>query len=338
MILCLFCNQIQITNGLRSGYNHRTNLHEEITTNYIMNNDTEKSTILGFTFVVLATAFWAISGILISHIIARTGISSAGLAFWRDFFTFLTLGAVLLITDRKAFRIERVDIPWLAGLGALSIGFFHILWNYTVVVNGVSIATIIQCNAPIFVTFMSYFIFRESLNWQKILALVASVIGTILITDISQVSSHTVTTMGLIAGLGSAIAYGTFSLFSKKLQGNYKPLTILFYVFAFASLTLLPAEIIVKDPFPTASWLEFAFLITFPTITGFGLYSQGLKYLDAGVASITAMTEIPFAAIFAYFFLAERLSFIQILGGLFVVLGVVLVTQARRRHRLRVIR
>ena len=303
-----------------------------------MTSETDKPKIIGLTLVVLATAFWASSGILISGIVADTGITSVGLAFWRDLFTFFTLGAVLLVTDRKAFRIQRVDIPWLGALGALSIGLFHIMWNYAVLANGVSIATIIQCNAPIFVTFMSALVFGEKLTRQKILALVSAVVGTILITDISQVSTNSVTSMGLIVGLGSAIAYGTFSLFSKKLRGDYKPLTILFYVFAFASLTLLPIEAVARDPFPIKAGFQLAILIAFPTIIGFGLYSQGLKYLDAGVASITAMTEIPFASVFAFFFLAERLSFIQILGGLFVVFGVVLVTQTRKRFRTRVIR
>lgn len=304
----------------------------------VINSKVERSPVIGFFLVVLATAFWAISGILISHIVAATGINSIGLAFWRDLFTFFTLGLVLLIYDRKAFRINRADLPWLAALGAFSIGMFHIMWNYTVLVNGVSIATIIQCNAPIFVTFMSFMVFSEPLNWQKILALVFSVIGTIFITDISQVSTHTVTLMGLIVGLGSAIAYGTFSLFSKKLKGDYKPLTILFYVFAFASLTLLPLELVVQEPFPIKAWWLLALLIAFPTITGFGLYSQGLKYLDAGVASITATTEIPFAAILSYIFLAERMSVLQMLGGLFIIFGVVLVTQGRRRVRRKVIR
>jgi len=48
------------------------------------------------------------------------------------------------------------------------------------------------------------------------------------------------------------------------------------------------------------------------------------------VASITATTEVPFAAIMAYIFLNERLNLYQIMGALCVIAGVILVSLPRR--------
>jgi drug/metabolite transporter (DMT)-like permease len=54
-----------------------------------------------------------------------------------------------------------------------------------------------------------------------------------------------------------------------------------------------------------------------------------LGHLQASVAAITANSEVPFAAILAYFILNERLDGWQIFGAVLVILAVVLVSLPR---------
>ncbi len=72
--------------------------------------------------------------------------------------------------------------------------------------------------------------------------------------------------------------------------------------------------------------LTFAGFILITTIGGYALYATGLRRLPASVASIAAMAEVPFAAAFGYLFLGDRLSPVQVLGGLVVVSAVALLT------------
>jgi drug/metabolite transporter (DMT)-like permease len=44
--------------------------------------------------------------------------------------------------------------------------------------------------------------------------------------------------------------------------------------------------------------------------------------LSAGVVTIVAMSEIVFSAILAYLFLGEKLTFIEIMGALVIVVGI----------------
>jgi drug/metabolite transporter (DMT)-like permease len=53
------------------------------------------------------------------------------------------------------------------------------------------------------------------------------------------------------------------------------------------------------------------------------MYLQGMKYIQAGIASILVMSEILFAGVYAWFLLGERLKLVQMLGALFVMAGVV---------------
>jgi drug/metabolite transporter (DMT)-like permease len=288
--------------------------------------------LVGFLLVVLATASWSTSGIFINWTVGDGNFTPVTLAFWRDLTTFLVLFVGIGLVKPSLLRVAKKDLPWLIMMGMISIGSFHVLWNMNVLVNGAAVATVLQCNAPIFVTVIAWLAWREPFSGRKIAAIVLAVIGILLISRLDQLSGMTLTVEGIVVGLLSAITYGTFSIFGKRLSGSYDMWTILVYVFGFATLTLLPfqAGSSVPWPVPFEAGLSFAALILVPTIAGFGLYTMALKRLQASVAAITATTEVPFAAVLAFFLLSERLDGWQIVGALLVVVGVILLSLPKR--------
>ena len=283
----------------------------------------------GVALVVLATIFWSSSGIFISFIMEGSDLSAVGLAFWRDLSTFLVLLIGIVVTNPKRLHVKKSDLPWLAAMGAISIGIFHILWNNAVVMIGASLATVIQCNAPIFVTIMAYFVFQEAITSHKLTAIALAVVGTVLVSGLVGNSGEwKIVPIGLLIALGSAVLYGTFSLFGKKISGEYSPWTILLYVFGFGTIALFLYQLGTPDPWPSSPAIIpwFAGLVLISTIAGFASYTSGLQKLPASTASITAMTEILFASVMAYIFLGERLDVWQILGAILITSGVVIVS------------
>lgn len=299
-------------------------------------SEQEGSKGIGLLLVVLATACWSTSGLFISLVVKGSGISPWGLAFWRDLGTFTCLlVGMLLLGSRERLRVKRRDLPWLAAMGAISIGMFHVLWNMAVLINGVSVATVIQANAPIFVTIMAWLLWREPLTQRKIIAIVLAFVGTVLIARLDGQGATQISLFGLLIALAAAFAYGGFSLFGKKLIGHYTAWTILLYAFGFGALILLPFQIRAPIPWPLApqvlGW--YASLIVLSTISGFGLYTAGLRHLQASVAAIVATTEVAFAAVISYIALGERLDSWQILGAILVVGGVILLSWPRAGFR-----
>jgi drug/metabolite transporter (DMT)-like permease len=295
-------------------------------------SEQERSQEIGLLLVVLATACWSTSGLFISLVVRGSGISPWGLAFWRDLGTFTCLlVGILLLGSRTLLRVKRQDLPWLAAMGAISIGLFHVMWNMAVLINGVSVATVIQANAPIFVTIMAWLLWQEPLTRRKTVAIVLAFVGTVLIARLGGLGATQITLFGLLIALAAALAYGGFSLFGKKLVGNYSSWTILLYAFGFGVLVLLPFQFRVPIPWPLSrqvlSW--YAGLILLSTISGFGLYTTGLRYLQASVAAIVATTEVAFAAVVSYIVLGERLDGWQILGAILVIGGVILLSWPR---------
>ena len=285
----------------------------------------------GILLVVAATACWGTSGIFINLIIRQSGLSAVGLAFWRDLTTSLILLMGMLLLKPKLLQVKKKDLPWLIGMGTISIGIFHVFWNQAVVMIGASLATVVQCNAPIFVTIMAWFLFKEKITGRKIIAVVLAALGTILVSGISGVNQWKIVPLGLLIALGSAITYGSLSLFGKKLSGDYNALTIMFYIFSFGTLTLFAVQLGRPDPFPTdLSFLPlFGGFILISTIIGFTLYTAALRRLPASVAAITATSEIFFASILAYIFLQERVDQWQIFGSVLIIAGVILVSMAK---------
>lgn len=283
---------------------------------------------IGIGLVLLASICWATSSTLINLIVKSSGISALSLAFWRDLFTSLTLLLIVLPSRKKLLKINKADIPWFVLMGMISIALFHVLWNTSVVAFGASIATVLQSNAPIFVVVLAWFFYKEPLTAKKIIAVAFSVIGTILCAGIIGTNPGQITLPTILIGISSAFTYATFPLLGRKLAGNYHPLTIMLYIFVFATISLLPFQFQSPLPWPVDPQviLYFAFLVIFSTIGGFGIFTTALQRIPASVASITATSEIVFASIIAYLVLHERLDIFKYIGILFVVSGVILVT------------
>jgi drug/metabolite transporter (DMT)-like permease len=110
--------------------------------------------------------------------------------------------------------------------------------------------------------------------------------------------------------------------------------TSMVYTFGFATCFLLllqrPATILWLGPSLTG-WGALVMLALAPTVGGYGLYTVSLEYLPASVASLLATLEPPLTVLWAYLFLAEILTGVQVIGAVVILGGVVLLRVGERR-------
>ena len=282
----------------------------------------------GLTLVVLASACWSMSGLFINYVVAGSDVSAWGLAFWREVFTGAFLFVGIYSLKPSLLRVKRRDLPWLAAIGTLGIGLLHVTWNMSVVINGMAVATVLQYNAPFFVAIVSWFVWREPLTRRKVAAVLLAFAGTILVSQLDWQAGSQITLKGFLVGLGTAVSFSNISLFGKKLSRDYNIWTILFYTFLFGALALLPFQIgrLLPPAVSPAAGAAFLGLVLVPTIVGYAFYTTGLNRMQSSVAVIVATMEVPFAAVVAYLAFSQRLDGRQILGALFVVSGLVLLS------------
>ncbi len=227
-------------------------------------------------------------------------------------------------------RVPRRDVLRLAALGSIGVGTFHVLWGLGVLVNGEAVATVQQAAMPVFVAVVARLAWGEPLGRNKVIAILLTFGGTLLISAPGLLAGARLSAQGLLIGLGIPITYASYNLLGKPIAGRYHPLTILTYGFGFGALTLLPLQLLTPQPtsIPILAGLRFAGLIGVSTILPFSMYTFGLGRLPASVVGILAMAEILFVSLYAYLLLGERLTALQVLGAGLVIAGVACLSRA----------
>lgn len=279
----------------------------------------------GYVAVILAAACWGTSGIFIKLIMTSSGMGASSLAFWRDLATFLLFGCACILSRPRRMRIPKSDWPWLAGMG-ICLGLFHVGWNMGIMLNGAAITTVQQAAMPAIVIVIARILWQEPLTLPKLAALTLIMGGTVLVSGVLSSDRPDVTGLSIAAGLSVPVLYAGFSLFGKKLRGQYASEVVLMYAFGIGALVLLPFGFyqITAVSLSTPVWLWFAGLILLSTGGGFFAYTYSLGALPAGIVGILAMSEILFVSLYAWYLLGESLSGLELWGAGLVVGGVCL--------------
>ncbi len=107
-----------------------------------------------------------------------------------------------------------------------------------------------------------------------------------------------------------------------------------FLVYSSSALLLLAFNLATRNPlfsYNASDWLVFAALAALPTICGHTLLNWSLKYLPAGVVSVSALGEPVIATILAIPLLKEIPGLVQLAGGILVIGGIGMFLRASRK-------
>ena len=289
--------------------------------------ETRKSSKLGIILIILAGCFWGSMGIFVRKL-GTYGFSAIQIVSIRISLAALIFSLVLLIKDRRGFRISIKDIPLFLGLGFGSILFFTVCYFTAITMMSLSTAAILLYTSPVWIMLMSIFFFHEKLDRRKLIALLLAFGGCVLV---SGISGEGMTVTGLLIGLGSGIGYGLYSILGKIALRKYSSYTVTTYTFIFAAagswIISQPADMIGK--FSVAS--DFGFLIVLCFLTAlitavipFLSYTIGLESVEASKAGIIATIEPMVATLIGILVFSEKLTFMSGAGILWILAAVVI--------------
>lgn len=280
----------------------------------------------GYAIALIGVTLWSTTGIFISYLFKHYPLSPMTLAFWRNIFVVISLGLGLLIFRRNFFKIEKRD-RWFLLLYGLSLSLMNGLWTFSVAYNGAAVSTVLVYASPGITAIAGKFIFKERLTWIRILAVVASLIGCVLVARATDPEQWTLNAVGIIIGVGSAFSFTLYSVMGKIVfhrrinswGATWYAFVIAMLVFAFTQT----GDTVLSLGTHFDGWLILIVLAVIPTLGGFGLYTASLGYLPAGTANLIAVLEPVLTSILAFFLLGETLLPIQLLGAAFIVGSVV---------------
>jgi len=291
----------------------------------------------GYIIALTATVLWSSTGVLISYLSKTYALPSLVLAFWRDLSVSAGMLVGLSIFSRARFHLERTHWGFMILYG-LTLAVFNSLWTFSVQYNGAAVATVLAFSSPAMTAILSRIVFNEQFNRVKLLSIVLSVIGTVLVSGAHDPSAWKLNPAGIIFGLLTGLFFAFYNLEGKAASDKHiDSWTALFYSFGAATMFLLLFNLSFnalndKAPFADLFWLGDSvsgwgilfFLGIAPTLGGFGLYTLSLRHLSPTVANLIATLEPALTAIWAYLYLHEVLVGAQLAGSLILFTGIIL--------------
>lgn len=272
---------------------------------------------------VLTAGFgWGIIGVF-SRPLSGAGFDAVQITFTRSLIVAVGMAIFLLLTDKSQFRIQWKDIWMFLGSGLLSIVFFNVCYFLTIERATLAAASILLYTAPCFVLLMSAVLFHERITGQKIAALFLAFAGCVLVSGFTggQMSAGAVLT-----GIGSGIGYALYSIFGSIALKKYKPLTVIFYTFLIASAGIIPFSHVQEIPLLLQGkpmvWVSMLALGIVSTFLPFLFYTNGLKEIEAGKASVLAFAEPMVATIAGIVIFGEVLHIQNAIGILLIFLAI----------------
>ena len=277
--------------------------------------------------ILIAGVLWGSMGLFVRTQNAQ-GLASMEIVDLRASVTAAALFVYLLVFDRKLLKIRWKDMWCFLGTGICSIVFFNYCYFKAITLTSLSVAAILLYTAPAIVMVLSYFLFGEKLTKRKLLSLVMTFAGCVLVTGILT-EKGSVTAGGILVGLGAGLGYALYSIFSRyALAKGYASLTITFYTFLIAAIgSCFLADMGKVAQVATGSSGSFFFCLAFGvlcTVVPYLTYTMGLQYVENGKASIIASIEPVTATLLGAALFHEKLTVSGVIGVVLVLVALVL--------------
>jgi len=279
----------------------------------------------GYAFIVAAAVLWGMIGPF-SRLAFREGISPMEVAFWRALLAWVLFGGHAII--RHEVRLRRKDVPYILIFGVCGVSMFYFAYQMAVKQGGAALASVLLYTAPVWVIVLSRIFLKETITSNKITAMVLTLIGISAIS-MGKNAGHggsPVSVSAILFGLSSGFCYSLYYIFGKHFSGRYSSYNLFLYVLPVGALGLLPW--VTFTPKSQTAWLAIVSLVIISTYGANSCYYLGLKYLDAGRASITATLEPVVAAVVSYFWWGEVFTLQSYMGSAVILSAVVLMIRS----------
>lgn len=169
-----------------------------------------------------------------------SGLTSEQVAFTR-LFGFIVLGVYSAIRTPHILKINKRGIIYSVIIGIICQAMFNLCYFKAIDTVGVSVAAVLLYTSPLFLAVFSKFFYKESITRSKIFSLIFCFIGAIMAVTGGSLNFQNLSTMGLLLGILSAIAYALMPTISKNALKEFSSSTILVYSFLFGAIFMIPS-------------------------------------------------------------------------------------------------
>lgn len=254
---------------------------------------------------------------------------------------FRVVGATILFWIVSLFvkndKIEKGDRLLILFSGMFGLFFFLYLFNLGVEYSSPIDISIIMTTPPVLVVIFSSILFKTKISKLKILGVIVSLAGALMLILMGHGEGGTRSLKGNIFGVLSAISYACYLISIKKTSAKYKPITLLRWTFLSCSImtipfTLMQVEIApIWHNAPTEPILLLASVILFPTFISYLLIPIAVKRIGHELVSMYQYLIPVVATAAAVIMKLDKLHWDQPIAAVIIVLGVYITSIANKR-------
>lgn len=245
---------------------------------------------------------------------------------------------LLAFSFGKLQKVRKKDLLLLAAFALFDPFAYFLCESFGILHSTPVTASVIIATIPLLVPISAFIVFKEKLTIINVLGIIVSFLGVLLVIVTGEFKLA-IEPLGIVLLFGAVFCAIIYNFFLKDLVTRYNVYTIISIQNAFAAFYFLPLFLLGSTEeisiIPNNTNLLFTILALAILASGiaFIFYANAIKYLGITKANVFANLIPVFAAAFAFFMLKEELN-IQKIGGIFLVVAGLLMTQIVRRNNI----
>jgi drug/metabolite transporter (DMT)-like permease len=238
----------------------------------------------------------------------------------------------------KFSKIKKNDIVPIFLLGFLGIIVYHLGLNWGEQYISPSTASLIIATIPIYIVILATIFLHEKITLKIIFGIILSSLGVIIISTVGTPNFilEIQYILGAVAVLIAALVGAVYTIGGKKLLTRYTPLSLTVYAFLLGSIGLIPfLNMSLFEQVGSLSlpgWGIIIFLGLCPTVIAYLLWYVALEIKTASELGVYLYFIPVLATLFSFILLQEEITWLFILGGALVIVGLYVVNKNVKKN------
>ena len=283
--------------------------------------------------LILSMTIWGLSWTN-AKILSDYGPSSV-LAFWRFFFSSITMIPVLWLSGNN-FRVTRLGMKYIL-TGAVFISLYNIFFFMGTNIGSASVGGIIVPTFNPIITFIiSVLLMKQVVYRMDIIGLILGFTGGVIVLQAWTLSLDQIIANGNLFFICASVSWGIMSIISGRSHAHVSTLSFSFWVYTISTLIYLGAtwnkDIFLIFTYDWIFWVNMFFLSVGAMVFGTTVYFLGTTKLGPEKASAFIFMVPVTALFFSVLLIGERLEITTMIGGLMTMIAVYLINKSHSRQ------
>ncbi len=178
-----------------------------------------RKSVAAYSGLLVLSVIWGLAFVAIRQ--ADKELAPVNLALLRWFVACVPFLVLLPVIGRSKTKLERRDIPRLLVMAFANVAGYHVSLNYAETALSAGLSALLTALGPIFIAVLSYLVLQERAGRKVVLGLVLAFAGTAVLSTGSVEASDFSSLGAVLAGIGTALCYATFTVLAKPLVHKY---------------------------------------------------------------------------------------------------------------------